>query len=1785
MFILVTYSFDTVKQAYQLFVNYLWFNFITMPSLTVAKAKKEHIFSQIQSIFDLTKKTSDANILQQLLIRAKSINRLRQEFSDILDTCHELEIKADPAYTPNYSPLASVDELVDHINAVVLAIETKRQTKSKVENIPPPPPQQVNVRLPKLELKTFTGEPLEWVSFINLFNSSIHENTTLSAVIKFQYLLSVISGEPLNLVKSLPISENNYKVAYDLLKSRYHSPRRLVTLHINKILELPSINYRPTPMRLFVNAYNENMQALKALGTDIERKNPLLATILLKRMDDDLRKRFEHEHVQSRETSGDDDNTQVPEAADIIKFLNQECIEIEDASLSESIHVKAAQSSHPSLSQKYNKLKRDSFATYKNVSLLATPSTATNQKLVCFYCKKADHKIYSCPGFKNISPQERHKNVKDNKRCISCLGAHRLAECRSKASCITCHGKHHTLLHFTHRNAGTVNPSTPVPLSEPASPSISHATHNSSTLTCTSLNNHPPQADNTPTTVLLGTALVKLTAQNGTCHVFRALLDCGSMTDFVSERAAQLLGTHRLPSNVIVSGLSQTSAHTKGLLRLNVESLSGHMVAKLHSFHVLEKISIDIPQVQISQEVLNKVKPFTLADPTFHLSGPIDVLIGGALFPQILTQQSHALGLNMPHVLGTCFGFVIMGPCPCLLPTQSLTSISLLSTADVDLHSSLQRFWTQEELPPCSKKSAEEAQCDEFFNSTHSRDSDGRYVVRLPFKGDLSSLGSSKVGAEQRFQSLERKLYSSKNFEFQKLYTDFMHEYHSLGHMQECPTLVCDSPHYFLPHHGVLKDQSSTTKLRVVFDASAKTSSGLSLNDVLLTGPKLQNNICDILLRFRLHNTVFSCDIRQMYRQIKIHPDDQNFQLILWRDNPSQPTAMFKLTTVTYGMNCSPYLAIKTLHQLAEDEGDLYPRAAHVLKHQSYVDDLICGAEDEEDAAELQGQLIKLLRLGGFELRKWVSNSPHLLQHLPEDHREVPVFLQSTQEPHFSILGLKWSSSTDTFTFNLNFTSQNPTKRKVLSLIAQVYDPCGFLAPCIMLTKNIMQLLWTSGSSWDDPLPLDLAQKWNTFLIDLKNIVKIAIPRAIPHSTSVQWDLHGFCDASEKGYAAVVYIRSVTSDSTVQVNQVIAKTRVAPLQRVTLPRLELCAAHLLARLVNYCVNQMSFAHKFESIVLWCDSTVALAWLRTPSYRLKTYVANRVAQAQELVSPQCWRYIPSADNPADCASRGILPSQLVNHPLWWHGPDWLQFHPSTWPAQDTEFSPDPASVEEMRTAPLVSLLISTPPSWDLFTQYSSWRKLLHVTAYIMRYIHNCRHHPHHCGPLSRQELDAARLRIFKIVQVETFPEDLALLQNSKMCSTRLQRLSPFLDQDGLLRVGGRLRHADLPQDTSHPYILPKKHPVVDLYIDFFHIKYLHAGVQLTLSLLAQYVWILSARSVVKSRIFRCLICFRNKPKNTLPLMGDLPKARVTPARAFLSTGMDYGGPFTLKVHNMRSIRHIKAYMCIFICMVTKAVHIEVVTDLSTEAFLAALTRFVSRRGLCTDLYSDCGTNFVGAKNALQKVLLSSGRQKLQDFAASNSIRFHFNPPAAPHQGGIWESAIKSAKHHLRRVMGTHTLTISQFMTLTSQVEAVLNSRPLTALSNDPNDLQPLTPGHFLIGSPLVAIPEEDFLETPSNRLKHWQLVQALHQRFWKRWNREYLQTLQQRLKWSSPTRNLRPGDLVLVHQDTPPLSWPLARVTEVSSGQDGVVRVVRLKTQNTTLSRPAVKVFLLPCNED
>lgn len=1646
-----------------------------------------------------------------------------------------------------------------------------------------------HIRLPKLELKTFDGTPSQWVSFVNLFDTTVHRNSGISNVAKFQYLLSVLTSEPLNLVRSLNITSANYLVAYNLLRDRYHNIRRLTTLHLNQILDLPNISATSVKLlRNFINLFYEHSQALIALDCDIStQSNPLLSALLLRKLDQELRQKLEV-YRSSHSDSQDEPAAlhSLPAVQDIIRFLNTECAQVEDASLHNSASTYKSQgASSSSYNQRSKPTKRVNLSS--DVSMLATQGTKqdVNSHLSppCFTCKQSGHKIYGCASFKGKTPNERYQVVKENHRCVSCLGNHNVKNCQSQLTCGKCHKRHHTLLHFE-KNLDNSSHSLKASIDQPKARTIDLSTPPNSVACLGSHEKDNPSSSARGTTVLLGTSLVKLTALNGNTHVFRALLDSGSMIDCISERAAQLLGTSRNKSTHTIRGISATCSQTKGYAQLSLASLSDHIIAPQHSFHVLDRISIEIPRSRLSPEVFELVKPYVLADPTFHLPGGIDVLLGGSLFPQLLTHQSHSLGPNLPYAVGTKFGYIIMGTAPCLNDQSPVSCLSsLLSTTDHDIHTTLQKFWQLEEPPTYSKTSEEEKQCDDHYTSTHSRLPDGRYMVHLPFKKVPPALGSSQGTADRRFRALESKL--TKSPELRQLYSQDMAQHISEGHMVHMQDFDPKLSHYFLPHHAIIKDSSSSTKLRVVYDASSKSSSGFSLNDMLMTGPKLQTNICDVLLNFRKHNIVFTCDIRQMYLQILIHPSHQPFQLVLWRNSPSEELSIYKLTRVTFGVSSSPYLAIRTLHQLANDEGISFPEAAQILKSQTYVDDIISGANTVAEALKLQNQLMNILKRGGFELRKWASNSPQLLQDLPQEHLESPVFLETSNQPHITVLGLHWSPSTDHFTYKLNFPQEAPTKRTVLSFIAKIYDPCGFLAPCIMLAKCFMQVLWAKGLTWDELLPHDLADKWQKFVSHAQEISNIQIPRALHLDSNRTIELHGFSDASERGYAAAVYLKCQSTSYDVTIRLLLSKTRVAPLKRVTLPRLELCAAHLLAQIVTYCLS--IFKLPLNQCHLWCDSSVVLTWLQTPSYRLKTYVANRVSQCQEMIPTQCWRHISSAENPADCASRGLLASQLVKHPLWWSGPEWLKLPLPEWPT--SLFNPvDLSTSEEMKATPLAVLTATKREEWSLLSQYSMWTRLLYVMAYTLRFIFNCRHSDKRRGPLTTIELNSARLQIFKVVQQATFVEDLKSLnqEENPSCSSRLKRLNPFLDDHGLIRVGGRLSHAPLSQEGQHPVILPKRHHVVNLLINYYHTTHLHAGPQLTQSLLSQFVWILSARCAIRAQIYKCIKCFKLRPRNTNPLMGDLPSSRVTPARAFLSTGVDYAGPFNIKFLNLRAIRHVKVYMCVFICMVTKAVHLEVVTDLTADSFIATLTRFVSRRGLCSDIFSDCGTNFIGANTILQKLIKENifspqGQKKIHHFTSMKGINFHFNPPSAPHQGGLWEAAVKSAKYHLRRVMGDTILTLMEFTTLLSQVEAMLNSRPLTPLSKDPSELEVLTPGHFLIGCPLAAVPERDHLQLPNNRLKQWHLVQALQQRIWNKWMREYLHTLQQRSKWCQPTKNLQVDDLVLVHCDTPPLAWPLARILAVHPGSDGIVRSVDLKTKSGFLTRPAVKVFKLP----
>ncbi|XP_055932821.1 uncharacterized protein LOC129962847 [Argiope bruennichi] len=782
----------------------------------------------------------------------------------------------------------------------------------------------------------------------------------------------------------------------------------------------------------------------------------------------------------------------------------------------------------------------------------------------------------------------------------------------------------------------------------------------------------------------------------------------------------------------------------------------------------------------------------------------------------------------------------------------------------------------------------------------------------MPFKIDPPCLGESKHIATKRFNSLWQRL--KREPEYRQLYSEFLTEYENLGHMQA----TCETPRYIMPHHGVFRPESSTTKLRVVFNASEATSSGQSLNDNLYSGSVVQDDLFAILLRFRKHSIVFTADIKKMYRQIWMHPDQCDLQCILWKDLEEEKLRVFKLLTVTYGTKCAPYLATRVLKQICCDEQNNYPLAAAAGKD-FYVDDILSGTEDLSSAIELQDQLIHLLK------------------------------------------------------------------------------SAGLLGPLIITAKMFLQKLWILRIDWDDEVPLHLNREWEKFSSELSQLKNVNIDRHVLCSEVLKVDLIGFGDASKNAYGCAVYTRSLSRSGEIKVSLLCSKSRVAPIKEISIPRLELCAADLLSKLTVKVLSSLQL--DIDGVHLYSDSTVVLAWIKTPPTLLKTFVANRVARIQEYTKNFQWHYVNTAENPADLISRGVFPSKIQQLGIWWNGPCFLSSSSCPNFNDDPGVSDDEYLLEVKRTAknselnndPMINLSICNIPSF-------------------LQFVKNLKEAVKTTGPLNAEELNYAETFLIKNIQIQEFAKDVSSLQKHHCVSpgSKLKTLNPFLDSKGLLRVGGRL-----------------------------------------------------AQPIVPSQI-----------------MGNLPKERVSPDFAFNCAGADFCGPFYIKNKAQR-----------------KAVHIEIVSDLTSASFIATLKRFMARRGKCAKLFSDNAKNLVGANREIKKLheMVRKPDEKLAGYLAAEGIEWKFIPPRSPHFGGLWEAAIKSFKYHLKRVVKGINLTYEEFLTVIVQIEGILNSRPLCPLSANEDDFEVLTPAHFLINRSLTSLNEPDLTNLKESHLKKWQKV--------------------------------------------------------------------------------------------
>lgn len=1604
-----------------------------------------------------------------------------------------------------------------------------------------------HIKLPPLELQKFSGNLQEWVSFRDLYVTAVH-NSSLSKVEKLTQLKSLLTGEAARQVRSLILSEANYDIAWQALKDRYENNRELLFSIMKRLFSQPSISTgSATGLRSLIDTTKECVRSLEVLSIPTQHWDAVLLYTLFSKLDATSRELWEQSLP----------DTNVPALSKLFDFMEHRARALAASTMS------------------------NQRSTYQPPPQRSTTKQVQNHHLSTKPCRlscQEQHPLFRCPVFFHQTTSQRLDTVKKFKLCENCLSdSHAVSACKSVHRCKMCNKRHHSMVHVMERPSSTGGG---------RQNQQQQQAEGSVPATGTTSNHHTTQAGTLQTGVL-ATARITIREQ-----AFRSLVDGGSTNTYITERAARNLNLSLHSVHVTMTGLSASSAGTARYV--TTFQFSPHFQSNLKlevTALVVRSISTNIPANRLERNAWTHLNNLQLADPNFDEPGAIDVLLGTDIVWSIMDGGRLDGETGTPFAINTSLGWMVAGP---NVTSTPVTTFSI----HVNLEQQLCRFWEQEEVFQEDKLTTEEEACEEHFLKHHTQRPDGRFQVHLPFKTDSSiKLGATRAMAIQRFIGLENKFVHHRNVRdpekirslenHWKQYKDFMDEYELLGHMSRIPIneQETSSPHYYIPHHSVLKESSTTTKLRVVFDASAKSTTGFSLNDCLMVGPQLQDSITGIMLRFRTYQIAFTADIEKMYRQIMVTPEHRDFQRIIWRPSPTVPIQEYRLNTVTYGTSTAPYLAVKCLQQLAETKRHMYPDAARVALRDCYMDDATSGSNTLEDAKRTVHQLIQLCKEGGFQLRKWTTSNQTLLETIPEELRETKTLIEmQSEDTTIKTLGTYWNPSKDEYSFTLTLPPIQPgkySKRLILSEIARIFDPLGWLSPAIIVCKIFMQELWRVKSTWDEVLDTVIQEKWMEIRSSLQAIESIKIPRCVVSSPNTEMMLVGCCDASLKAISAVVYLVCLENQHAVSCNLLTSKTRVAPLKHVTLPRLELNGAVLLAEL---------YSSVFKSLNLpisqvWCftDSTITQHWIKSPATKWKPFIRRRVQAIQDSRPAANWYHIPGINNPADCASRGITAEELRTHSMWWNGVS--EF--ITLPQQQS-----PELIEEdlnlLQSEVLVKVHFAQPnPLNSIFLKYSNFNRLVRIVAYLIRFIINWvrkqRNRTLNTTPLSPSELHKSRFLILRQLQRNTFPNEYCLLLNGKQLpsSSKLLSLQPFLCKDGLIRVGGRLRHAKIPFQLKHQILLPHSHQLTALIIWNIHYKYFHLGPGSTLNCLQQEYWIINGRDAVRYTLKKCIVCTRHHAKFMEQSMADLPFHRVNPSPPFSKVGVDYAGPIAFRPM-VRSKVTLKGWLAVFVCLATRAIHIEVVSTLSTTGFLAALWRFTRRRSVPSDIFSDQGTNFKGADNALKEFYNKSNQTIIQGVCASSQINWHFNPAGAPHMGGLWEAGVKSIKHHLHRVSGSPLLTYEELNTLVIQIEGILNSRPLVPRSSDPNDLNALTPGHFLIGRPLTELPEPNLVDEKLTCSQRWELIQQRQQVFWMRWSSEFITRLQQRPKWMKPKPNLEVGQLVIIKDERmPPLKWKLGRVLAVHPGSDGLVRVATLKTEGGELKRPIVKLALLP----
>nr|XP_055046841.1 uncharacterized protein LOC129432444 [Misgurnus anguillicaudatus] len=1081
------------------------------------------------------------------------------------------------------------------------------------------------------------------------------------------------------------------------------------------------------------------------------------------------------------------------------------------------------------------------------------------------------------------------------------------------------------------------------------------------------------------------------------------------------------------------------------------------------------------------------------------------------------------------------------------------------------------------------------------------QDESNSWVAPLPFRSPRQRLPNNRQQASNRLQSLTRTL--KKHPRMKDHFLEFMTKMFENRHAEPAPPLSKNEECWYLPIFGVYHPQKPD-QIRVVFDSSAQHH-GVSLNSVLLTGPNMNNSLLGVLLRFRKEKVAITADIQQMFHCFVVREDHRNFLRFLWyRNNDLENEVVeFRMRVHVFGNSPSPAVAMYGLKKAAlEGEKEHGSDVKQFIERNFYVDDALVSLPTEQEAITLLRNAQAILAASNLRLHKIASNKIEVMRAFPPDDlaENLKDLNLAADLPHMQrSLGVSWDVAKDNFTFQVPDDEKPYTRRGILSTVNSLFDPFGFAAPVIIKGRSLLRELTMETCDWDAPLSDNMFKEWKTWRNSLKELEKITISRAYTPTTlsnAQKKEMCIFSDASITAIAAVAYLKTTDSDGKINVGFIYGKAKLTPRPELTIPRLELCAAVLAVEIAETVTDEIDV--KFDAVTFYSDSKVVLGYIHNESRRFYVYVNNRVQRIRRSTSPEQWKYVPTNHNPADHASRSVSAENLMNS-TWLTGPAFLykSVEHETTPSTTIDLV-DPESDAEIR--PEVSVcateVVCHKFNTSYFEKFSDWQRLINTISRLKHITHSfsndnkskeCRgwhicHKPH-----SVEDLQSAKDLIIRSLQQETFQDELRCLERKTHVSKNspLFNLCPYIDESGLLRIGGRLSQSAFEKNEVNPLILPGRCHVTTLLIRHYHSQVQHQGRHFTEGALrAAGLWIIGGKRRISSIIHHCVTCRKLRGKIETQKMSDLPVDRLSTNPPFSYVGLDVFGPWKITSRRTRGgLANSKCWAVLFTCMSTRAIHIEVIESLDTSSFINALRRFFSIRGPAKQIRSDCGTNFVGASKEL-KFSTDTNKKEIQNFLSHNGCTWSFNPPHSSHMGGSWERMIGIT----RRILDAMLLNISQvkfthevLITFMAEVSAIVNARPLIPVSTDPNNPLILSPATLLTQKTGTLPPPNGNFKERNLYVCQWRQVQSLANTFWHRWRREYLSTLQNRRKWQREERNLQPGDVVLLKEGQVQRNdWPMGIIQKSFPGNDGRVRKVEVKTIKDGIP----KVYLRPISD-